>query len=215
MASREETALASSQEMLLSQGTVLMSSQQMASASQEFISQGSVSQDTSSMLSQDSTTDATILDATGRILMEDETCLEGPTLKCTPEEEWALLNLLFNESINQLVDIPLGYLSVLAMHINQIRKAKALQAPLALTRAPPGLVPPALGTGQYVPPLTSVAGTPVPLSEAIYTASSNLGTTVPCQMKRMPMCPPDQVKMDQAVWVLECLTKLQVRGQTT
>ena len=62
--------------MALSQETTPALSQEIASASQ-----GSVSQDTASMPSQDSTTDATILDVTGRIPMEDEACLEGPTLR--------------------------------------------------------------------------------------------------------------------------------------
>ena len=67
-------------EMASSQETASESSQEMASASQESVCQGSVSQDMASMPSQDSTTNATILDATGGILMEDEACLEGPTL---------------------------------------------------------------------------------------------------------------------------------------
>ena len=84
--------MASSQEMVLSQ--------EMVSASKESVSQGSASQDMVSMPSQDSTTNATILDGASGIPMEDETCLEGSTLRCTPEEERALFYLLFNESID-------------------------------------------------------------------------------------------------------------------
>ena len=90
MASSQEIVPVSSQEsqeMSASQGTAPASSQEMTSASQE-----SMSQDTVSMPSQESTTDATIPDAASSVPMEDETCLEGSTLKCTPEEEWALLS---------------------------------------------------------------------------------------------------------------------------
>ena len=80
--SSQETVPTSSQETvpMLSQETVPALSQEMAPA----FSQESASQYTASMPSQESTTDATILDAIGRILMEDKACLEGPTLKCTP-----------------------------------------------------------------------------------------------------------------------------------
>ena len=159
------------------------------------------------MSSQDLTTDATILNTTGGVPMEDEACLEGPTLRCTPEEEWALLNPLFTESLDKLEDVLSGYLNVLATHINQIRKVKASQMPVAPTRAPPGLPPPALGMGQPAPVQTPVSGAMVPISEAIYSAASNLGITVPHPSKRMPMRPPDQAEMDQAVKVLECLNK--------
>ena len=156
--------------MVSSQGTTPASSQEMTSASQE-----SMSQDMVSMPSQDSTTDATILDTANRVPMEDEACLEGPTLKCTPEEERALLNLLFTESLDQLEDVLLGYLNLLVARINQIRKVKALQTPLLPNRALPGLPPPALGMGQHAPVQTSVSGTMTPLSEAIYSATQQLG----------------------------------------
>ena len=188
MALSQETAPVSSQEsqeMVSSQGTAPAWSQEMTS-----MSQGSMSQDTASMPSQDSTADATMLDATGRVPMEDKAYLEGPNLKCTPEEEQALLNLLFTESLDQLEDVPLGYLNVLVMCINQIRKVKASQMPVVPTRTLPGLSPPTLGTGQPAPIPTSVTGTLTPLSEVIYSATSNLGTTVPCQSKRMLMHPP-------------------------
>ena len=147
MASSQETAPVSSQEsqeMVASKGTARTSSQEMTSTSQE-----SMSQDTASMPSQDSATDATILDATGSVPMEDEACLEGPTLKCTLEEERVLLNPLFTGSLNQLEDVLLGYLNVLVAQINQIRKVKALQMPVPSPRAPPGLPP--LGMDQSAP----------------------------------------------------------------
>ena len=203
MASSQETVPVSSQEsqeMTSSQGTAPASSQEMTSASQE-----SMSQDTASMPSQDSTTDTTILDATGRVPMEDEACLEGPTLKCTLDEEWALLNPLFTESLDQLEDVPLGYLNVLVARINQIRKVKVSQMPVPSPRALPGLPP--LGIGQPAPIPTSVSGATASLSEAIHSATSNLGTTVPRPSKRKPMHPPDQAETDPAVRVLECLNK--------
>ena len=126
-----------SQEVTMSQGTAPASSQEMTSASQE-----SMSQDMASMPSQNSTTDAMILNATGGIPMEDETCLEEPTLKCTPEEERSLLNPLLTGSLNQLEDVLLGYLNVLVAHINEIRKVKVSQMPVPSPRVPPGLPPP-------------------------------------------------------------------------
>ena len=147
MVSSQETEPVSSQEsqeMAASQGTAPASSQGMTSTSQE-----PMSQDMASMPSQDSPTDATIHDAAGGVPMEDETCLEGPTLKCTLEEEWVLLNLLFTGSLDQLEDVPLGYLNVLAARINQIRKVKASQMPVLLPRAPPGLPP--LSSGPACP----------------------------------------------------------------
>ena len=164
-----------------------------------------MSQDTASMPSQDSATDATILDAAGGVPMEDETCMERPTLKCTPEEEWVLLNTLFTGSLDQLEDVLLGYLNVLVARINQIRKVKASQTPMPSPRALPGLPP--LSMGQSTPVQTTVSSTTVPLSEAIYSATSNLGTTVPHPNQRMPTRPPDQAEMDQAMRVLECLNK--------
>ena len=122
-----------------SQETVPMSSQDPASqemapasnqdsASHEMVptsSQDSASQDTASMPSQDSTTDATIIGAVGGTLMEDETCFKGPTLRCTPAKE-VLLDLVFKEALDQLIDTPLGYLAVLAVCIEQIRKNQSI-----------------------------------------------------------------------------------------
>ena len=53
----------------------------------------------------------TILDAANEAPIEDETCLEGPTLKCSLQEERVLLNPLLAESLDHLDDVPLGYLS--------------------------------------------------------------------------------------------------------
>ena len=69
--------------------------------------------------------DATILDATDEAHMEDETCLEGPTLKCSLQEERVLLNPLLAESLDHLEDIPLGYLSLIEACINEIQRIKA------------------------------------------------------------------------------------------
>ena len=193
MAPSQETAPMSSQE---SQETAPASSQELTSASQE-----SMSQDTTSMSSQKSTTDATILDAAGRIPMEDETYLEGPTMRCNRDEERALLNLLLAGSLNQLEGIPLGYLNVLVAHINKIRKVKASQTPVPLPRVLPRLPLPRPNSMQPEPSPTSS------LSEAIYSAVSTLRTSVPSPNPRMPTCPPDQAQMDQAVMVLEGINK--------
>ena len=187
MVSSQDTAPASSQEsqeMAASQRTVPASSQEMTCASQE-----SMSQDKVSMPSQDSTTNTTILNTASGVLMEEEACLEGPTLKCTLEEEWALLNPLFTGSLDQLEDVLLGYLNVLAAQINHIRKVKVSQMPMPSPRAPPGL--PHLSMGQSASIQTSVSGATVPLSEAIYSATSNSGTTVPQPNQRTPTHPPD------------------------
>ena len=72
-----DTAPASSQE------TVPMSSQE-SKATAPTSSQESVTEET--MPSLETATGATILDATDEINMEDETCLEGPTLKCSLQE---------------------------------------------------------------------------------------------------------------------------------
>ena len=153
------------------------------------------------LLSQESTTDATILYAADRIPMEDEACLEGPTMRCTLDEGRALLNPLLTRSLNQLEDVLLGYVIVLVARINEIRKVKASQMPVSLPRAPPGLLPP------QPKPTPSEPGAIASLSEAIYSAASNLGTSVPHQNPRTPMCPPDQAETDQAVRVLEGINK--------
>ena len=63
-------------------------------------------------------------------------------MRCTPDEERALLNLLLARSLDQLEDVPLGYLNVLVACINEIRKVKASQMSVPLPRALPGLPPP-------------------------------------------------------------------------
>ena len=153
------------------------------------------------MLSLEAATGATILDAAGEAPMEDETCLEGPMLKCTPQEERVLLNLLLTESLNHLEDMLLGYLNLIVACINEIRKTKASQMPVTSPRALSRLLPPQPISTPSEPAATSSLG------EAIYSATSNLGTSVPHQTQRMPTHPPDQAKTDQAVRVLEGINK--------
>ena len=188
-----DTAPASSQE------TAPMSSQE-REATAPTSSQESMGQETS-MPSLKTATGATILDATGEAPMEDEACLDRPTMRCTPDEERVLLNPLLTGSLDHLEDVPLGYLNVLVAHINEIRKAKASQMPVPSPRVPPGLLPPQPILTPSEPSATSS------LSEAIYSATSNLGTSVPCQTQRTPMYPPDQAETDQAVRVLEGINK--------
>ena len=163
-------------------------------------SQESMTQETS-MPSLETATGATILNAAGEAPMEDETCLEGPTLKCTPQEERVLLNPLLAKSLDHLEDVPLGYLNLIVARINKIRKTKVPQMPVASPRALPRLLPPQPISTPSQPAATSS------LSEAIYSATSNPGTSVPHQTQRMPTCPPDQAKTVQAVRVLEASNK--------
>ena len=208
----QDTEMASSQEMVpmtsqesndtapaSSQETVPMSSQE-SRATAPASSQESMTQGTS-MPSLEMATGATILDASGKAPLEDETCLEGPMLKCTQQEERALLNPLLAESLDHLEDVPLGYLNLIVAHINEIRKTKVSQMPVASPRVPPGLPPPQPISTPSEPATTSS------FSEAIYSAASNLATSVPHQTRRMPMCPPDQAKTDQAMRVLEGINK--------
>ena len=146
-------------------------------------------------------TGASILNAADEAPMEDEACLEGPTLKCSLQEERVLLKPLLAESLNHLEDMPLGYLSLIEACINEIRRIKASQMPVALPRVPPRL--PALWP-KPTPPEPTATST---LSEAIYSVASNLGTSVPHQTRRMSMHPPDQAEIDQAVRVLEGINK--------
>ena len=201
MASSQDTVLMSSQDTApaSSQETVPMSSQK-SKATAPTSSQESMTLETS-MPSLETAMGTTILDAAHEAPMEDETCLEGPMLKCSLQEERALLNPLLPESLDHLEDVPLGYLSLIKARINEIRRIKASQMPVASPRAPPGLPPPPPIQMLWDPTATST------LSEAIYSATSNLGTSVPHQTRRMPMCPPDQAKTDQAVRVLEGINK--------
>ena len=96
MASSQETVPMTSQESndtapTSSQETVPMSSQE-SKATAPASSQESMTQETP-MISLETATGATILNAIGGVPM-DETCLEGPTLKCTLQEERVLLNPL-------------------------------------------------------------------------------------------------------------------------
>ena len=191
--SNQDTAPTSSQE------TALMSSQE-SMVTIPASSQESATQETT-MSSLETAMGATILDAADEAHMEDQTCLEGPTLKCSLQEERALLNPLLTESLDHLEDVPLGYLTLIEAHISEIRRIKASQMPVALPRVLPGLPPPLPILAPQNLTATSM------LSEAIYSATSNLGTSVPHQTQRMPTCPPDQAKTDQAIRVLEGINK--------
>ena len=202
-------------EVASSQGTVSMSSQDTApTSSQETVPMSSQeSRATTPASSQESMTretpmpnletgaGATILNATDEALMEDETCLEGPTLKCSLQEERALLNPLLAESLDHLEDMPLGYLSLIEAHINKIWRIKASQMPIASSRALPRLPP------LWPNPTSPEPATTSTLSEAIYSATSNLVTSVPHQTRRTPTHPPDQAETDQAMRVLEGINK--------
>ena len=125
MASSQETVPMTSQESndtasMSSQETVPMSSQE-SKATASASSQEPMTQETP-MPSLETVTG--ILDAVGRTPM-DETCLEGPTLMCTLQEERALLNPLLTESLDHLEDVPLGYLSLIKACINEIWRIKA------------------------------------------------------------------------------------------
>ena len=201
MASSQETPPMSSQDTgpASSQETVPMSSQE-SKATAPASSQESMTQETP-MPSLETAVGATILNAPDKAPMEDETCPEGPMLKCSLQEERALLNPLLAESLNHLEDVPLGYLCLIKTRINEMRRIKASRTPVALPRALPRL-----------PPLRTTPMLPVPaatstLSEAIYSAASNLGTSVPHQTRRTPTHLSDQAETDQAVRVLEGINK--------
>ena len=173
MASSQETVPMSSQDTAptSSQETAPMSSQE-SKATAPTSSQESMTQETS-MPSLETATCATILNTADEAPMEDETCLEGPTLKCTPQEERALLNPLLAEFLDHLEDVPSGYLNLIVARINEIRKTRVSQTPVALPRAPPRLPPPQPISMPSEPTAT------LSLSEAIYSAASNLGTCFP------------------------------------
>ena len=201
MVSSQDTMLMSSQDTAptSSQETAPMSSQE-SKATAPMSSQESVTQETT-MPSLETATGATILHAADETHMEDETCLEGPTLQCSLQEARALLNPLLAKSLDHLENVPLGYLTLIEAHISEVRRIKTSQMPVASPRAPPGLPPPLPIPTPQNPATTSM------LSEAIYSAASNLGTSVPHQTRRMPMCPPEQAETDQAVRVLEGINK--------
>ena len=201
MASSQETVLMSSQDTdpASSQETVPMSSQE-SKVTAPTSSQESMIRETP-MPHLETVMGATILGAAGKAPMEDDTCLEGPTLKCSLQEERAFLNPLLAESLNHLEDMPLGYLSLIEAHINEIRRIKASQMPVTSPKVLPGLLPP-----QPLLTLSQPTAT-LALSEAIYSATSNLGTSVPHQSQRTPTHPPDQPETDQAVRVLEGINK--------
>ena len=124
MASSQETMPMSSQDTAptSSQETVPMSSQE-SKATAPASSQESMTQETS-VPSLETAMGTTILDSADEAPMEDETCLEGPTLKCSLQEERALLNPLLAESLDHLEDVPLGYLTLIEARINEIRRIK-------------------------------------------------------------------------------------------
>ena len=106
-----------------SQETMPMSSQE-SKATTHASSQESATQDTN-MPSLETATGATLLDAANETNIEDETCLEGPTLKCSLQEERALLNPLLAEYLDHLEDVSPGYLSLIKAHINEIWRIRA------------------------------------------------------------------------------------------
>ena len=127
MVSSQETMLMTSQESndttpTSSQETVLMSSQESKATAPASCQKLTTLK--TSMPNLETATGATILDTAGEAPM-DETCLEGPTLKCTLQEERVLLNPLLTESLDHLEDMPLGYLSLIEACINEIWRIKA------------------------------------------------------------------------------------------
>ena len=127
--SSQETAPVSSQD------TAPMSSQE-SKATAPVSSQESTTQDTN-MPSLETAMGATILDAMDGTNMEDESCLEGPTLRCSLQEERALLNPLLAESLDHLEDGSTGYLTLIEAHIHEIWRIRVSQMPVTLPRVPP------------------------------------------------------------------------------
>ena len=122
-----------------SQGTIPMSSQETTSVSSQDMapmssqeskatapksSQESATLDTG-MPSVETAMGTTILDTTGGTQMEDESCLEGPTLKCSLQEEKALLNPLLAKSLDHLEDVSPGYLTLIEACIHEIQRIRA------------------------------------------------------------------------------------------
>ena len=190
MASSQETMPMTSKESndtapTSSQETAPMSSQE-RKVTTPVSSQESMSQEMS-MPSLESTTGTTILITAGGTPMEDETCLDRPTMRCTPDEERVLLNPLLAGSLDHLEDMPLGYLNVLVACINEIRKVKASQTPVPSPRAPPGLPTPQPISTLPQPVLMPLEpGTMASLTKAIYSTASNLGTLVSTTLRGCP-----------------------------
>ena len=132
------------------------------------------------MLSQDST-DADVQGTVGGVPVDDEACLDGPTMRYTPAEERALLDLALTQTLTALNEVPIEYLTMLSQQIEEIKCLKALQMPKVQSwpKALPGLPPlPAgmeLQLNILVVPSMTVTTT---LSNAIYSAYGNLGHTV-------------------------------------
>ena len=89
------------------------------------------------MPSLETATGVTILDHADRTNMEDESCLKGPTLKCSLQEERALLNPLLAESLDHLEDVSSGYLTLIEARIHEIRRIRASWMPITLPRIAP------------------------------------------------------------------------------
>ena len=115
--SSQETMPASSQDM------EPMSSQE-SRATTAASSQESATQDTN-IPNPETAMGATILDTVDGTGMEDNSCLEGPTLKCSLQEERALLNPLLAESLNHLEDMSPGYLTLIEACIHEIQRIRA------------------------------------------------------------------------------------------
>ena len=114
--SSQETAPVSSQD------TAPMSSQE-SKATAPASSQESATLDTG-MPSLETAMGTTILNATDGTQMEDESCLEGSMLKCSLQEERALLNPLLAESLDHLEDVSPGYLTLIEACIHEIWRIK-------------------------------------------------------------------------------------------
>ena len=104
--SSQETMPASSQD------TAPMSSQE-SKATAPASSQELTTQEDTNMPSLETAMGTTILDTADGTNMEEESCLEGPTLKFSLQEERVLLNPLLAESLNHLEDVSPGYLTLI------------------------------------------------------------------------------------------------------
>ena len=116
--SSQETTPASSQEM------APMSSQESKATAPASIQESATQVDTN-MPSLETAMGITILDHADGTNMEDESCLEGPTLTCSLQEERVLLNPLLAESLDHLEDMSPGYLTLIEAHIHEIRRIRA------------------------------------------------------------------------------------------
>ena len=138
------------------------------------------------------------------VAVEDELCLEIPTMQCTLEEERALLDPSLTQTLAMLNDALLEYLLILSKHIEQMKSTKASQMPGALP-SPTMLAGTDVKVYLLIVPLTMVMMT---LSAIIFTITTSLGHTILLpEQSQMPMCLPDQAETEQAVRILECINK--------